>query len=89
MKPSKVYILHHNEDISKQYAEFAAYSCDRVKMPYEKFEGFSVPTDPNDAWNSIGLNRKIDRINMNVILECVVSPVYGAYPEGYALYTLL
>lgn len=63
MKPSKVYILHHNEDISKKYAEFAAYSCDRVKMPYELFEGFSLPTDPNDAWNSIGLNRQINRIN--------------------------
>lgn len=63
MRPSKVYILHHNDDLSKKYASFAAYSCDRVKMPYELFEGFTAPMNPNDAWNSIGLKNHINRIN--------------------------
>jgi len=65
MKPTKAYILHHNEELSKQYANFAAYSCERVKMPFELVQGFAPPTNPNDAWNSIGLNRHIDRINQN------------------------
>lgn len=59
----KVYILYHNDPLSKQYADFAARSCQQTNMNYELVEGFSEPTDPNDAWNSIGLNRKIKRNN--------------------------
>ena len=59
----KVYILYHNDPRSRQYAGVAAESCQKTRMPYEMVEGFSKPTDPNDAWNSIGLKRKIERNN--------------------------
>jgi len=59
----KAYILHHNHPKSKEYAKVAALSCANTNMPYELVEGFSKPMDPNDAWNSIGLKRKIERNN--------------------------
>ena len=61
----KVYILYHNHPKSKEYAQIAADSVANVGMEYELVEGFSKPLDPNVAWNSIGLNRKIDRNNWN------------------------
>lgn len=64
MKPSKVYIISHNETVSKEYARTAAESCERAGMPYEIVDGFSN-MDPNEAWNSdrIGLKRRISRKN--------------------------
>jgi len=59
----KVYILYHNSPLSKEYADVAAKSCINTNMPYEMVEGFSKPMDPNDAWNTIGLKRKIKRNN--------------------------
>ena len=61
----KVYILYHNDPTSKEYAETAARSVVNVGMEYVLVEGFTKPLDPNVAWNSIGLNRKIDRNNWN------------------------
>lgn len=60
----KVYILYHNEEKSREYAKFAAASCSECKMEYELVEGFTLPTDPNAAWNSIGLKRHIERNNL-------------------------
>lgn len=59
----KVYILHHNEEKSKFYASVAAKSCEQTGMEYELVEGFTHPMDPNDAWNSIGLKKKVNRVN--------------------------
>lgn len=59
----KAYILHHNSDTSKKYAEGCAASCKAVGMEYELVEGFSLPMDPNDAWNSIGLKKRVNRQN--------------------------
>lgn len=63
MKPSKAYILYHNDETSKKYANFAAYTCKQTNTPFDLVEGFSEPTHPNDAWNSIGLKRHIERDN--------------------------
>lgn len=63
MKPSKAYILYHDEKLSEQYAATCARSCETLDFEYEYFKGFSdIPA--NTAWNSIGLKRKIDRHNV-------------------------
>lgn len=64
MKPTKAYILYHDSEESKQYANFTAYSCEQTKTPFKLCQGF-YNVDPNAAWNSIGLKRKINRINEN------------------------
>jgi GR25 family glycosyltransferase involved in LPS biosynthesis len=58
----KAYILRIDTDISREYAQDAADSCDKVGMDWEYHEGF-YNMDPNDAWNSIGLLRHIKRNN--------------------------
>jgi hypothetical protein len=58
----KAYILRIDTDISREYAQTAADSCDAVGLPWEYHEGF-YNVDPNDAWNSIGLLRRIKRNN--------------------------
>lgn len=50
----KAYILKHASQISEQYANTCAASCDRVGLPWEYFEGFSNMRDFT-AWNNIGL----------------------------------
>jgi GR25 family glycosyltransferase involved in LPS biosynthesis len=62
MKPSKAYILYHENETSKEYAKTCADSCERLGMEYEYFLGFSN-IGANDAWNSIGLKRRIERRN--------------------------
>lgn len=62
MKPSKAYILRIDTPISKEYAKTCADSCDAVGMAWEYFEGFK-DISANQAWNSIGLKRKIERNN--------------------------
>lgn len=59
----KIYILYHNDPKSIEYANFTAHSCQQVGMEYELVEGFSSPMDPNEAWNSIGLKNKVNRVN--------------------------
>lgn len=60
MKPSKVYIISHNDITSREYAFTAANSCRKAGMDHQMFEGFSN-VNPNDAWNSdaVGLKNKI------------------------------
>lgn len=62
MKVEKAYILRIPTDLSIEYAQCAADSCDAVGLPWEYHEGF-YNMDPNDAWNSIGLSRHIKRNN--------------------------
>lgn len=51
MKPSKVYIISHDNIYSREYAHTAANSCKNAGMDYQVIKGFSE-IDPNDAWNS-------------------------------------
>lgn len=41
MKPTKAYILKINADISNQYAQHTADSCDRVGIEWEYFQGYT------------------------------------------------
>lgn len=41
MIPTKVYILRIDTEISKEYAQSAADSCDKVGLEWEYFEGFN------------------------------------------------
>jgi len=58
----KAYILRIDTDLSREYAQVTADSCDTIGLPWEYHEGF-YNMDPNDAWNSIGLSRHIKRNN--------------------------
>ena len=58
----KAYILRIDTDLSREYAQITADSCDTIGLPYEYHEGF-YNMDPNDAWNTIGLSRHIKRNN--------------------------
>lgn len=63
MKPSKAYILYHDEKVSEQYAATCGSSCQKLDFEFEYFKGFSnIPA--NDAWNQVGLKRQINRRNI-------------------------
>lgn len=54
MKPSKAYILRIDSDISREYAKFAADSCDKVGLKWEYFEGYTNMSIAQ-AWDKTGL----------------------------------
>ena len=45
MKVSKAYIIRIETDVSKEYAEFSAKTCDDVGLPWEYFEGYTLPRE--------------------------------------------
>lgn len=62
MKPTKVYILKTKTPLSDEYAKSCSNSCDILGLKWEYFN-WHHSIDGNDAWNSIGLKRKIQRKN--------------------------
>jgi hypothetical protein len=53
-KPEKAYILRIDTPVSKEYAQVAADSCDKVGLPWEYFEGINFKeTGKNDFWSKV------------------------------------
>lgn len=55
MKPSKVYILTIDTDVSREYAKCAADSCDKVGLPWEYFNGYK---EKDDIWSNFPVKSK-------------------------------
>lgn len=55
MKPSKVYILMIDTDVSREYAKCAADSCDKVELPWEYFRGYQ---EKDDIWTNFPIKSK-------------------------------
>jgi len=64
MKPTKAYILKTKTLLSEEYAKSCAVSCEKLGIQYEYFN-WHHSIDGNDAWNSIGLKKKIARKNIS------------------------
>lgn len=54
MKPTKAYILRIGTELSHQYAQVAAESCDRIGLDWEYFEGYRNLSF-SEAWDQTGL----------------------------------
>lgn len=54
MKPSKAYILRIDSDVSREYARFAANSCDKIGLKWEYFDGYTNMSFAQ-AWDKTGL----------------------------------
>jgi hypothetical protein len=56
--PTKAYIIRISSEVSQEYAQNAAKSCERLGIPYEFFEGTEKKT-AYDAWMQSGLTVKM------------------------------
>ena len=65
MIPTKVYILRTNHPKSIEYAKSAADSCDRIKMPWEYFEGIQFERGDKNKKNDNNVTNGRNFIKLN------------------------